>query len=98
MITEKTVEEYLGTLWTELTPKETEISHSLWDILHTVERFTDEEAQTAETLYADDILEFSAKCGHMSKETLKKLQDYLDFIMDNEENGYLLDMVLDYFL
>ena len=41
MITEKTVEEYLGTLWTELTPKETEISHSLWDILHTVERFTD---------------------------------------------------------
>ena len=41
MITEKTVEEYLGTLWPELIPKETEISHSLWDILHTVERFTD---------------------------------------------------------
>lgn len=98
MITEKTVEEYLGELWPELTAKEAEISHSLWDILHTAERFTDEEAKSAKTMYADDILEFSAKCGHISKETLEKLQDYLDFIMNDEENGFLLDMVLDYFL
>ena len=98
MIIEKTVEEYLGELWSELTTKETEIAHSLWDILHTVERFTDEEAQTAMTMYVDDILDFSAKCGHISKETLEKLQDYLDYVMDDEENGFLLDMILDYFL
>lgn len=73
----------------------------LWNLLMSIEPFNEDEKKNAEEMMRDldidEMLLYSRKCHHMSQEVCDELIDYLDFIFDDELNGFLLDMIVEYF-
>ena len=100
MIKENSFEEYIGYPAEGFTDADYENGRKLWELLHRIEPFTQEEQQARERaakagLYA--LLCYAKDCGHMDEKILEAVVDFLDSTLHDPENGFLLDMVIDYF-
>lgn len=100
MLDNMTFDEYYDDISDEsFTESDCDNARKLWDLLHKVSPFNEEEQGTAFVLGPDvnELLCYSRDCGHMDEETFDALQAFLDFIFDDPMNGFLADMLLEYF-
>ncbi len=102
MIREKTVEEYLGLPDDCFGEKEINNAHYLWGLLFQAEPFTEEEQENARLFVRkfciDGLLVYGMICNHLDEELYDEIVTYYEqIIMADLENGYLLDMIIDYF-
>lgn len=76
-------------------------AHKLWELLHGAEPFSEDEQEKANGFAIDgeidSLLRYSADCGHMDEKTFETLHALLQDIMDDPLNGFLLDMMIEYF-
>lgn len=103
MISAKSVEEYLRLPDDNFGEKEIKNAHYLWDLLFQAEPFTEEEQKNAR-LFArkfciDGLLVYGMICNHLDEDLYDEIVTYYEqFILADLENGYLLDMIIDYFI
>lgn len=73
----------------------------LWELLISAKPFNETEKVIAESMVRsmdiEGLILYSKKCFHMNQEVCDKLIDYLDFIFGDPLNGFLLDMIIEYF-
>ena len=87
------------------TEKDRENALCLWNLLFTVEPFTDEEKYVIDVMEnelgvgmeIDELIQYSKEHNHMTQEVCDKLMDYLNYIWEDPLNGFLLDMIIEYF-
>lgn len=100
MIQENCFEEYIGYPAEGFTEADYENGRKLWEFLHRIEPFTQEEQQKARDCAAKAgvyaLLCYAKDCGHMDEEILEAVVDFLDSALHDPENGFLLDMIIDY--
>lgn len=87
------------------TEKDRENALCLWNLLCAVEPFTDEEKYVIDVMEnelgvgmeIDELIQYSKEHNHMTQEVCDKLMDYLNYIWEDPLNGFLLDMIIEYF-
>ncbi len=96
-----TFEEYYEEISDEnFTEEDRDYAKQLWDLLITITPFDDEERKVVEEDYwpnVDDVIFYSYDTKHMSEDVYDQLTEMLDFIYDDPLNGYLLDMIIDFY-
>lgn len=100
MVESGSYEEYIGPV-EGFTEEDYERGRRLWDLLHQIESLKPRERRKAtkyvKRLELYKLLRYFKKRGYMNEEIFAESVKWLDFSISDPENGYLLDMIIDYF-
>ena len=102
MLEDMSFEEYYESISDEnFSEAERSSAQKLWELLHNAEPFNQDEQEKAEGFVIDGeidgLLRYSEACGHMDEKSFDALNDFLCDIQEDPQNGFLLDMIIEYF-